>query len=229
LTGSEPPEDVPYYERIDDSFIEPTLTAVLGRASRLMPTQWLLEAIDSRRNSLWAGEEVAYLAFLAISLSVLSLSALGLSTVSASFLLAYSTIRIGDIFGYELKIVLVDVKKDLPHGHVLSANRRVILAWIHVLEFVMIYGLIYLSLQELQGPEAFEDIVDSPIAAFYQSIITATFTGMSINPPASNWALITASSQIMLAAFLFVFILALFVASLRPLRPIDPPPPRRRK
>ena len=236
VRGPERHKQPAYYERLDESFIEPTLSRFLEWATKKLPTQILLEAIDHRRRSAWGGEEFTYLLFLALSVALLSS---GWATVPGRFEwsgvwlawlgVSYSLLRIVDIVSYELRVVLVDPKKPLfqQFGHVLSANRRVLLGLIRIVEFIAVYALLHLALQRIFGADTFGPALDSPVSAFYQSLVTAVFVGMTANPPDSDWARLFTASEILIALILVGLVLAMFVASIGPLREISPRPLRR--
>jgi hypothetical protein len=190
------------------------------------PARWL-----GLRQDGWAAEECAYLAGLLLTLGILVvLTALGMPNKAASLgLFAYVIYRLFDIVSYELEIVFADRHKDLTTsgGHLLSADRRVLCTFIHLLDFIACYAILFLALGSLQGARAFDGgAISTPVRALYLSVIIASFTGLSEVTPGTNVARLAVMSEVVLELVLFAILFATIVGSMGPLTEMKPRPPR---
>lgn len=151
--------------------------------------------------------------------------------VSILLLIPYFLYRLFDILSYELGIVFIDRHSEWCkiNGHLLSADRRVLLLFIRLLDFMGCYAILYLAIGNIQGNTAFIDgSIDTSISAIYLSVIIGSFTGLSKVTPGTDLARLAILSEIITELILFTIILATFVGSIGNLTEIRPRPRRDR-
>src|SRR5262249_20879291 len=144
-------------------------------------------------------------------------------------LMPYAAYRLLDILSYELEIVFLDRHKDMAKagGHLLSADRRVILVFIHLLDFIGCYAILYLAIVSIQAECAFTaPSVKSPVEALYFSVVVASFTGLSAVTPVSVLARLTVMSEVLLNLVLLTMLFSTVVGSLGSLTEMTPRPPK---
>ena len=141
----------------------------------------------------------------------------------------YAAYRLLDVLSYELQIVFLDRHQDwVKHGgHLLSVDRRIMLLFIHLLDFIGCYAILYLVIVRVQGESAFTDpSVKSSVEALYFSVVVASFTGLSAVTPVSVWARLTVISEVLLNLVLLTIIFSTVVGSLGDLKEMKPRPPK---
>ncbi|MBI5323484.1 zinc ribbon domain-containing protein [Bradyrhizobium sp.] len=225
---------VPEYE--DDSFIEEIAKRILSSLQKkgigfthlfmAASTRWLGTMKDG-----WAGEELAYLVglFLTYGIVWLNESQLFGAYVFVFALMPYAAYRLLDILSYELKIVFLDRHLDAAKwgGHLLSVDRRMILLFIHLLDFIGCYAILYLGIVALEPKQAFTDpSLKSSVEALYFSVVVASFTGLSAVTPVSAWARLLVMSEILLNLVLLTMLFSTIVGSLGSLTEMMPRPPK---
>jgi hypothetical protein len=146
-------------------------------------------------------------------------------------LMPYAAYRILDILSYELEIVFLDRHQDQylakAGGHLLSVDRRVMLLFIHLLDFIGCYAVLYLGIVSVQAERAFTaPSVKSSVEALYFSVVVASFTGLSAVTPASVWARLTVVSEVLLNLVLLTVLFSTVVGSLGDLTEMTPRPPK---
>jgi hypothetical protein len=79
-------------------------------------------------------------------------------------LMLYAAYRLLDILSYELEIVFLDRHQDTAKagGHLLSVDRRIMLLFIHLLDFIGCYAILYLGIVSVQAEGAFTAPSSSP-------------------------------------------------------------------
>jgi Ion channel len=145
-------------------------------------------------------------------------------------LMPYAAYRLFDILSYELEIVFWDRHKDIAKdgGHLLSVDRRIMLLFIHLLDFIGSYAILYLGIVSVQAECAFTPpaVKWSSVEAFYFSVVVASFTGLSAVTPVSVWARLTVVSEVLLNLVLLTMIFSTVVGSLGDLTERTPRPPK---
>lgn len=219
----------------DDSFLEPAFKSCLNfirvRGFGFTHTFMRLPArLLGMEENNWAAEEVAYLFALCLTFALLALASEALHRVpfAAWFLVVYVAYRLLDILSYELEIVFMDRHQNVANrgGHLLSVDRRVLCAFLHLLDFIGCYALLFLAIANLQADAFLEPGIKSTIEALYFSVIVATFTGLSSVTPASAAARLAVMSEIVLNLVFFSILFATVVGSLGQLTEMTPRPPR---
>ena len=142
----------------------------------------------------------------------------------------YAAYRSLDILSYELEIVFLDRHQDRDvakaGGHLLSVDRRVMLLFIHLLDFIGCYAVLYLGIVSVQAECAFTaPSVKSSVEALYFSVVVASFTGLSAVTPASVWARLTVVSEVLLNLVLLTMLFST-VVGLGNLTEMTPRPPK---
>jgi ion channel len=221
----------------DDSFLEGVAKRILislrkrriGFTHLFMgaPTRWLGVKKDG-----WAAEELAYLVGLFLTYGILLLLNAFIIFGVHVFVLAlmlYAAYRLLDVLSYELEIVFLDRHQDMAKagGHLLSVDRRVMLLFIHLLDFIGCYAILYLGIVSVQGECAFTaPSVKSWVEALYFSVVVASFTGISAVTPVSDWARLTVVSEVLLDLVLLTMLFSTVVGSLGSLTEMTPRPPK---
>jgi len=133
---------------------------------------------------------------------------------------------------YELGVVFSDRHKEFANqgGHLLSVDRRILCLFIHLLDYIGCFALLYLVAAQV-GTAPFSS-GESPgelngvIQAVYFSAIVASFTGLSSVTPGSDATRLLVISEIVLNFLLFSIALATVVGSVGGLKEMNPRPPR---
>jgi hypothetical protein len=190
------------------------------------PARWLGVKKDG-----WAAGELAYLVELSLTYGILSLNAFFMfgARVFMWALMPYAAYRLLDILSYELEIVFLDRHQDMAKagGHLLSVDRRIMLLFIHLLDFIGCYAVLYLGIVSVQAECAFTaPSVKSSVEALYFSVVVASFTGLSAVTPASVWARLTVVSEVLLNLVLLTMLFSTVVGSLGDLTEMTPRPPK---
>jgi hypothetical protein len=221
----------------DDSFLESNYRQGLEfiQKRRIFFTHFFMNAparwLGVQRDG-WAAEELAYLVGFLITYGILLALALfdmPCKAISGLILISYVVYRVLDIVTYELEIVFFDHHKDAAGrgGHLLSADRRVLCAFIHLLDFIGCYALLFMAIESFQGISAFSHPhLNAPIGALYFSVVVASFTGLSSVTPATDWARVAVISEVILNLVLFTILFARIVGSMGQLTEMSPRPPR---
>ncbi len=175
---------------------------------------------------------MAYLVGLSLTYGILSLNAFFMfgARVFVWALMPYAAYRLLDILSYELEIVFLDRHQDRDvakaGGHLLSVDRRVMLLFIHLLDFIGCYAVLYLGIVSVQAECAFTaPSVKSSVEALYFSVVVASFTGLSAVTPASVWARLTVVSEVLLNLVLLTMLFST-VVGLGNLTEMTPRPPK---
>jgi len=218
----------------DDSFLELVGKQLLGSLRIFGFTHLFIEALAPRlgfKKEGRAGEELAYVVGLSLTYCILSVNAFFIFGTRA-FVLAlipYGAYRVLDIISYELKIVFLDRHQDMAKagGHLLSVDRRVMLLFIHLLDLIGCYAILYLGVVSVQAQCAFTaPSLKSSVEAVYFSVVVASFTGLSAVTPTSDWARLTVVSEVLLNLVLLTILFSTVVGSLGELTEITPRPPK---
>lgn len=219
----------------DDSFLEQAAKRVLrtlrvrriGFTHRLM---WSGACPFGLEQDGWAAEEMAYLVGLLLTYGILFLFSVPLPehTVGMWALVLFAVYRVFDILSYELEIVLLARPEDVARrdGHVLSVERRVLCIFIHLLDFIGCYAILYIAISKFQTSAFTEGLFNSSVEALYFSIIVASFTGLSETYPKTDWARLVVSSEIILNLVLFVTLFSTVIGSIQRLKQMTPRPLR---
>jgi Ion channel len=121
--------------------------------------------------------------------------------------------RIVEIVQVTVNAVLFDAVSGRSDQLVASTTRMVVLAGINFFELLLCFAIIYATdYMTLSKP-------DSPVLAFYVSIVTQLSLGYSDVFP-TGWLRIVAATQVLVGFLFVVLVLGRFIASLRSIRSI---------
>jgi hypothetical protein len=220
----------------DDSFIEGIAKCILGILRRVGFTHLFMAGaalwpLVRKPADGWAGEELAYLVGLFLTYVILFLNAFFMfgPQVFVWLLMPYAAYRLLDILSYEMEIVFLDRHQNTAKagGHLLSVDRRVMLLFIHLLDFIGCYAVLYLGIVSVQALCAFTaPSIMSSVEALYFSVVVASFTELSAVTPASVWARLTVISEVLLNMVLLTMLFSTVVGSLGNLTEMTPRPPK---
>lgn len=221
-------------EEHDDSFLENIFKRCLGAVRRRnIGFTHLFMRLSSRlicvEENGWAAEECAYLIgiFFTYGILVLNSPEAFHANFPAWLLVVYAAYRLLDIISYELGIVFIDRHQNMVSrgGHLLSIDRRVLCLFIHLLDFIGCYALLYLAITTPGCDSAFSDGgLKSGVESLYFSVIVASFTGLSRVNPVSSGAQLLVMSEILFNLVLTTILVATVVGSLDRLTEMKPRP-----
>jgi hypothetical protein len=131
--------------------------------------------------------------------------------------MAVGIYRLVDIYSYQLRLVLVEAWQTAYPG-IDSARRRILLAVINFGELIIIFAIIFRTIERAVGAAAFEPILGGKSQAIALAVSTATGGGIFSSVPvavASRAAMIV---EVLLAVTLLLIVLSLILRAVLTIR-----------
>ncbi len=198
---------------IDQSALERSLVLRaaefgLNKIRLLFPYERLILILPEDKRT--SGGEVYVLAHIAAFGMFFAASPFGAPAWIFYLFTALGIYRLVDIYSFQLRVVLVEVWQEVYQG-IESARRSIILTLTNFVELMIIFAIIFRTVERAVDAAAFEPVLGGKSEAIALAVSTATAAGFSAASPVVVVSRAAMIMEVLLAVLLLLIVLALFL------------------